>query len=217
MRGDYNLISEDFSRTRQDPWPETKFLFDNIKKRDKVLDLGCGNGRFYQFLKDKDINYVGIDSSSRLIEKAKGRYPDVDFRVADALSLPFSDNFFDKVFNIAVLHHIPSEEFRLKFLREAKRVLKNKGTLILTVWKFYRKEEWLLFFKYTFLKLIDKSKLDFKDILEPWGKKTERYYHWFSERELIKLVKKEGFKIKETGIVKNKKGNRRNIYLVAKN
>jgi len=215
VRDDYNLISEDFSRTRQNPWPETKFLFDNIKRGNKILDLGCGNGRFYQFLKDKDIDYIGIDSSLRLIEKAKERYPDVDFRAADALNLPFSDNSFDKVFSIAVLHHIPSKEFRLKFLREAKRVLKNKGTLILTVWKLRRKEEWLLFFKYTFLKLIDKSKLDFKDILKPWGNKTLRYYHWFSERELIKLVKKEGFKIKEVGIVKNKKGNRQNIYLIA--
>ena len=57
--------------------------------------------------------------------------------------------------------------------------------------------------------------MDFKDILKPWADKTERYYHWFSKRELANLVKKSGFKIEEIGVIKNETGNRQNIYLVA--
>lgn len=215
-KDDYNLISEDFSRTRVAVWEETKFLFNEyLENNDKMLDLGCGNGRYFLMTKDKDIDYIGIDNSSKLIEEAKKNHPLAKFKTADALNIPFPDNHFDKVYSIAVVHHIPSVEFRLKFLNEAKRVLKENGLLIITAWKFYRLQEYFLLFKYTILKLIGMSKMDFKDILEPWGNKTERYYHWFSQRELINLVKKAGFKIKESGIMENKKRNRRNIYIVA--
>ena len=69
--------------------------------------------------------------------------------------------------------------------------------------------------KYTILKLFSNSQLDFKDILEPWGNKTFKYYHWFSVRELRKLIQKAGFKINKSGIIKNNKGTRKNIYLIA--
>lgn len=212
----YNLIAEDFSRTREGPWEEIKFLFDNyLMPREKILDLGCGNGRYYDLFKEKNIDYFGVDSSNSLIRIAKNKYPEAKFKVGDAFKLSFPDNFFDKIYSIAVLHHIPSRELRLQFLKEIRRVLKPGGLLVLTVWKFHQPKECYLLFKYTILKLIGKSKLDFKDIFEPWGKKIERYYRWFSKKELENLARKADCEIKKSGVVKNKKGNRRNIYLVA--
>jgi len=216
-REDYNLIADEFSTTRQNIWQETRFLFDDyLIPGDKVLDLGCGNARYYPLFKEKSVEYIGIDSSKDLIQISKDMYPDADFRVEDALNLSFPDNYFNDVYSIAVLHHLPSRELRLKFLNEAKRVLRPGGLLILTVWKFYQIKEWLFLLKYTLLKMIGKSKLDWKDILEPWGKKAERYYHWFSKKELEKLIKESGFEIEKSGIIKNKRGNRQNIFIVAK-
>ncbi len=212
VREDYNLISGDFSRTRKYPWSEIKFLFEDVKEG-KVLDLGCGNGRFSEFLKEAD--YTGVDNSPELIKEAKEKYPHLKFLEADAFNLPFSENSFDFVFSIAVLHHIPSKELRIKFLKEAKRVLKKEGKLIITVWKFHMRKEKRLLLRYTILKILGKTKLDFKDILEPWGRKTQRYYHWFSKRELIKLTEEAGFKVKKSGFTKRK--NRENIYIVAEN
>jgi ubiquinone/menaquinone biosynthesis C-methylase UbiE len=131
-REDYNLLAEDFSRTRSVVWEELKLLGKYILPGDKILDLGCGNGRLLQILGEKNIEYFGVDNSEKLIKIAKEKYlhpPQVfgtqkfgrariNFQVADALNLPFSDNFFDKVYSIAVLHHIPSTEFRLQFLKE---------------------------------------------------------------------------------------------------
>jgi len=114
------LIAEDFSRTRRYLWPDFQSLAEYIKPQDKVLDLGCGNGRLIELLGDKEIDYLGVDNVQNFIEIAKKKYPAYSFQVADALSLPFADNSFDKVCSIAVLHHIPSEELRLKFLEEAK-------------------------------------------------------------------------------------------------
>jgi cyclopropane fatty-acyl-phospholipid synthase-like methyltransferase len=54
------------------------------------------------------------------------------------------DNEFDRIISIAVLQHIPSKKYRIKFLKECLRVLNIEGKLILTVWlvktgsKYYR-------------------------------------------------------------------------------
>ena len=87
--------------------------------------------------------------------------------------------------------------------------------MVITVWKFHETRELFLIFKFTILKLLGLSKLDFGDILEPWGKKTKRYYHCFSKRELRKTITGAGFRIEEFGVLKNKRGNRQNIYLIA--
>jgi ubiquinone/menaquinone biosynthesis C-methylase UbiE len=211
----YNLIAKEFSATRKEIWEELKFLFENLKEGEKVLDLGCGNGRWYKIFKEKRVDYFGIDNSEKLIEIAKENFPDAKFFVGDALNLPFPDNFFDKIYSIALLHHIPSEALRIKVLKEAKRVLRPGGILILTCWRVHRLREILAFLKYTFLKIIGKSKLDFRDTFVPWGKKTLRYYHFFTQKELENLVRKVGFEILESGVVKNKRENRQNYYIIS--
>ena len=71
---DYDKIAEEFSRTRERPWPEIKFLIDKyIIAGERILDLGCGNGRLLEFFKDKKVDYIGTDFSEKLIEIAKKR------------------------------------------------------------------------------------------------------------------------------------------------
>lgn len=218
---DYDLIADQFSSSRHSAWPEFNILGQYIKEEEKVLDLGCGNGRLFGLFKDKNIDYTGVDNSIKLIEWAKKKYPDGKFQVVDALNLPFPNNDFDKIFCIAVFHHIPSEELRSQFLKEAKRVLKPGGLLILTVWNLWqRKTGWRLLLKYTFSKLIGKSRLDFKDIFYPWkssGGKTliQRYFHLFSKNSLKKLISGAGFKIKEADVFKREEAKNYNIYIIA--
>ena len=218
---DYNLISEHFSSSRFSLWPELKILRECAKEGEKILDLGCGNGRLLELFKDKNIEYVGIDNSEKLIAIAKKLHPDAKFQVADALGLPFPSGYFDKIYSIAVLHHIPSKELRLQFLKEAERVLKPGGFLILTVWNLWQKRTaWRLFFKYTTLKLIGKSELDFKDIFYPWKEQSgvaviQRYFHLFTKKEIGELAEMASFKIKEIGILKRKEEKDSNIYIIA--
>ena len=215
VRQDYRVIAADFSGKREGIWEETKFLLDDwLRAGDRVLDLGCGNGRYFPSFEKKNVEYLGVDSSQELIEIAKSKYPQAEFKVADALNLPLPADFFDRIYSIAVFHHIPSKNLRIDFLKEAKRVLKPGGLLILTAWKFHKLEAHRLLLKYTILKLIGLSKLDWQDILEPWDNKAKRYYHWFSKKEMINLAKEVGFQIKDSGLIKNEKGNRRNLYLI---
>lgn len=214
-REDYNLIAEDFSRTNEKVWPEFLFLFNNfLLPQDKILDLGCANGRFYELFKSKSTDYYGIDISEELVKIASSRYPEGKFQVADSLNLSFEDNFFDKGYCFAVLHHFPSKELRLQLFKEVKRVLKPGGIFIITTRKFHHFKDLFLLLKFTILKILGFSKLDFGDFLKPWGRKTKRYYHQFSEKELISLAKKDNFKIIKSGLLKHKE--RQNFYLIVK-
>ena len=216
---DYNLIAEDYTRTRAFIPEDIKALGNYTLEGERVLDSGCANGRLTEVLRDKKVDYFGVDISKRLIEIAKEKYPQAKFQVADALSSPFPNNYFDKIYSISVLHNIPSTEFQLQYLKEARRVLKSGGLLILRVWDFWKRRGALkLILKYTFFKLIGKSQLDFKDVFVPWkdskGKiLIQRYFHCFTKRELKELVKEAGFKIKESW--RGGKGPRTNIYLIA--
>jgi len=218
-RQDYNLIAEDYARKRSFIPEDLKALAQYTFAGERVLDSGCGSGRFFKVLKAEDIDYFGVDISERLIEIAQKNYPRGKFQVANTLNLPFPNNFFDKVYSISVLHHIPSKDLQLQYLKEAKRVLKPGGFLILRVWDFWKRKGFpKLLFKYTFLKLIGKSKLDFKDVFLPWKDSSgkiliQRYFHCFTQRELEDLIKRVGFKIKE--IWSEGKDERANIYIVA--
>lgn len=211
--GDYNQIAQDYAKTRNFTW-DIQCLAKYADAGEKVLDLGCGNGRLLGMLKDKRINYIGFDASEKLIEIAKKNYPQADFRVGGSLALPFPADFFDKIFSIRVLPHIPSKEFRLRFMKEARRVLKPGGLLILTAWNGYNlknKKGFLPMVKNCFLKLIGKSKLDFGDALVLWNKKTLRYYHFFTKAELKRLTEEVGFNVKKIWSEPS------DLYLIAQN
>jgi ubiquinone/menaquinone biosynthesis C-methylase UbiE len=199
---DFDKIAESFSESRKELWPEFEELKKYIKDGKKILDLGCGNGRLFQLFKDKNIEYLGVDSSEKLIEKAREKYGDY-FKVADILELPFSDNHFDSIWTIAVFHHIPSEQLRFKALKEIKRVLKKNGKVIMICWNLWQPNYLKVLLKFTLIKLFKGSKLDFKDIFVPWKKtKVQRYYHAFTKRELKGLFQKAGFQVEELRYLK---------------
>jgi len=195
----------------------------NVSSKDRILDLGCGNGQFFEVFKDSEVDYFGIDNSEKMIEIAKKRYPRGNFQVADALNLPFPANYFDKILSFAVFHHVPSEEIRLNFLEEVKRVLKPNGLLILTVWnlnpfKLIFIGKWkriLTLSKLTILKILGMSKLDFGDFFIAWRNITPRYVHYFTKRGLKKIAEKAGFLVKEVGILGKPGSKDNNIFLIA--
>lgn len=76
-----------------------------------MLEVGCGTGRTYEALMRRLVlrphGYVGADVAPAMISRARARYPDVDFRVADASALPFGPRDFGSVVCTDVLQHLP--------------------------------------------------------------------------------------------------------------
>ena len=198
VENDYDLIAEEFSDTRKWLWPE----FDNFKKylkdRQTILDLGCGNGRLYELLKDlKDLKYIGIDNNKKFVQLAKEKFKNINFLYGNALSIPYPGKV-DILFNIASFHHIPSKLLRIKCVQEMKKILKPNSVLILTVWNLFQPRYFTYVLKSLFNYFIQLGKYDWNDTFIPWGdKKVKRYYHAFTKRELKKLFVKNGFEILE--------------------
>lgn len=98
----------------------------NVKKGDKVLDAGCGTGYLLNFMTQKAQGF-GIDISRHAIAQAKKSFPKFDFFVGSIEKLTFADNFFDKIYCFNVIEHLHDQE---KAMRQLRRVLKTKGTII---------------------------------------------------------------------------------------
>ena len=70
----YKEIPHLWDRLRRNPSREWRWIESLIHQGDRVLDVGCGNGRFFELLRNKNIAYTGIDSNAELIEIAQSRY-----------------------------------------------------------------------------------------------------------------------------------------------
>ncbi len=88
----------------------------------RVLDLGCGKGRFAAHLVAAGACVVGLDLSPAMLERAEG----VDRVLGSARRLPFAGSTFDAVIAIEVLEHVGDVG---PVLLEARRVLRAGGRL----------------------------------------------------------------------------------------
>ncbi len=99
---------------------------DTTKKL-KIVDFGCGTGAFTAQFLAFPFELHGIDISSKCIDYAKVKYPQINFTVGDVEKTNFADNSFDLVLCSGLLHHFP--DFK-NVLQEVYRILKVGGILI---------------------------------------------------------------------------------------
>ncbi|KYM95618.1 PREDICTED: alkylated DNA repair protein alkB homolog 8 [Cyphomyrmex costatus] len=126
----YEEISNHFSETRCKRWPcVTKFL-KSLEKGTLLLDVGCGNGKYLNG--NQNVFKMGCDYNSGLIDICRKR----NFEViqCNCLYLPYKDDSVDAAISIAVIHHLSSDERRLRAISEIVRVLRPKGRCLIYVW-----------------------------------------------------------------------------------
>lgn len=202
VKDNYRLIADDFNITRQRTfWPELQNILATVKDGSNLIDVGCGNGRLVEYLKDKKINYLGVDNSQELLVLAQNNYPDKQFILSDILDL---DNNvvgqFDYTLAIAVLHHLPGEASRLQSLEKLRKVTSPNGKIILSVWKIWPDRRYrVIILKHYLRKITGLNRLDWGDIIFPWKNKqgqpySNRYYHIFTLNSLKHMLIKVGFK-----------------------
>ena len=97
----------------------------------KVVDIGCGSGYGTALLAERARQVVGVDNSLEAVAYARASYqhPRLHFAVADCRRLPLQDGSFSLAILFEVIEHIVEQE---QCLREIRRVLAAKGTLILS-------------------------------------------------------------------------------------
>ena len=216
VKADYQTIASDFSKTRQNlSWPEIDYFKKYIKNGQSVLDLGCGNGRLLNSLKEFNCEYKGLDNSVNLIDHAKKIFPDMsnNFVVGELFELPFADQQFDVIFCLAAFHHLPTKELRLQALNEMRRVLKKDGIVLMTNWCVWQK----LFWKNIFTEFRLKNK--WNDFFIPWKSTNERinrYYYGFTQHELGSLFAQTNWEIIENDFFPKNSWPKRNWLSILK-
>jgi 2-polyprenyl-3-methyl-5-hydroxy-6-metoxy-1,4-benzoquinol methylase len=206
VRNNYQDIAGDFDATRKkEIWPEIRKFAEKVKSGDSVLDLGCGNGRLLEALKGKEIKYLGVDNSSKLISLARENYPLQKFIVGDLLALDdineITDGTYDFIFCLAALQHIPSQELKIKALKDIAAKLKIGGEIIISNWNLWANKKYRSqLIKNYFLRIVSRNEFDFNDLVFPWKnsrgeKKSNRYYHAFTKKELRKLTHLAGLEV----------------------
>jgi ubiquinone/menaquinone biosynthesis C-methylase UbiE len=140
----------------------------------RVLDIGCGHGVLLERLLGKyhPLQVYGCDLSSVMCSRAVSRNPAAAIVQADAEDLPFADDFFDHVFMVEVLEHLPEVG---RALREVKRVLRAKGTFLVAV----PNRDWFHYEQH--IRTREKNRL------------LDEQWHWYGAAEIKGLLKGCGF------------------------
>ncbi len=111
---------------------ELSYLKKYLRKKQKILDLACGYGRFTIPLVKQGYAIQGIDISQNLIAKAKETAKkeglDIKFQIGDMRKLPYKDNSFDAIICMwSAFIELSKENHQIKALKEMLRVLKKGG------------------------------------------------------------------------------------------
>lgn len=73
---------------------------DNLGNK-KIIDVGCGLGDFYFYLKENkvlNINYTGIELHPEIVKLANHKYPNLNIKCGDILNFKYEKNHFDYAF-----------------------------------------------------------------------------------------------------------------------
>ena len=114
-----------------DLWMNVVASYVGPQRIDRILDLGCGTGRFSEALADRfDADVVGVDPSEKMLEQARNKMRDrrVRYEPGSGEAIPLPDNAVDLIFMSMSFHHF---EDRTLAARECRRVLKHGGCAIL--------------------------------------------------------------------------------------
>jgi len=94
-----------------------------------ALDAACGTGRLTSLLLEREYDVVGIDASPEMLDVARTRFPEIDWREADLHALPLEDSSADVVLTGLALAHLSSLE---PVFAEFARVLRRGGHLVIS-------------------------------------------------------------------------------------
>lgn len=98
------------------------------KQTDRVLDVACGTGELLATIAPEVERTVGVDLSPGMLEIARERHPQIDFRVGPSDALPFADAEFTAVVCTTALHHFPEPQ---RSIDEMARVIAPGGRVVI--------------------------------------------------------------------------------------
>ena len=205
----------DFSSTRNSNWVGWENIFKHIHNLPniKILDLGCGNGRFISWLELKEINitsYLGIDYSNILLDIAKKKFGSkvFQFKKCNFLSMNWGDLIiscqFDLIVAFGITHHLETEDSRVNFFKNIYAHLSPNGIAVVSFWQFDK------------LNVMKTAKYIAPNLYSlSFGKSSTRICYLYSIDEISKLL--NDFIIVENYLADAKNNIGNNYFVLKKN
>lgn len=214
----YNIHAEEFSKSRQNPWQGWErcllLIEKNLKQDDiSILDIACGNGRFYKYLLDNsnyELDYLGLDNNDYMLVEAVLKYQLANFSSFDVFfDLKNLNDNYNVVSVFGFTHHIPDHNFRRQWFKQLSSLVKPHGLLLLTFWNLPSDER--------FKKAVKAEDLEENDYYYGWGdSEDKRYVHLYSDDELndiINTLEQRSFKVIDE-FYADGKNNNMNRYII---
>lgn len=196
----YEEIAPDFHETRGEAWPGWPQLLPYLHKHEgilRVLDVGCGNGRFGAFLAENlpnPIDYHGIDNNAQLLDFARHLLADK----VNSLSLTQQDiieglhisDHYDLVAIFGVIHHVPGYQNRQDLMTQFASYVAPGGWLVFAAWRFYEYDR----FRKRIISWDAGWNIEKHDYLLDWqrGTTATRYAHYVDDDEHQGLIDATG-------------------------
>lgn len=136
------------SRSRVQPWPRVHQFLSSLAPGAIVADVGCGNGKYLGV--NPQLAMLGSDRSHNLVAICRDR--GFEAMVCDTMRVPYRSAAFDAAISIAVIHHLSTEEHRVRALKELLRIVRVGGEVLVYVWALEQTEN-------TFFHQVRKSSL----------------------------------------------------------
>lgn len=107
-------------------------IFEKYFPREgKILEAGCGLGKFLIYYRKQGYDIEGVDFAEETVNRVKKYDPELPLRLENLTQLSSKDNFYKLYYSGGVFEHF--ENSPLEVLKEAARVLKKDGLLIISV------------------------------------------------------------------------------------
>lgn len=166
-----------------------QWILKHTPRFGKVLEAGCGLGRYVLYLSRLGIDVDGLDFHSESVERAgkwaSGHGIHARFRVGDVLNLPYESDSVSGYLSFGVVEHF--QEGPQTALREAHRVLRPGGVAIITTPS--------VSYSLAYLRAVAAAKRLVKRAAGMPGKKPEFFQHWYTPARLASFVEASGLKV----------------------
>jgi len=171
-----------------------------FSKKSTIIDLGSGSGYITSFLKEKDLNAIGIDFSKEMTNIAQKRYPSIKFINDDFLNLEnhFQESTIDGAISIYSFYFIPKELLN-DFLKHLSYVMKNNAKLyIITI-------------------IGEGEKMVTTPLMQMNNIEEDIYVNYYKREQLIEILNNNNFSvdyIKETSTIDDNDISQAGKYLI---
>ena len=177
----YNKIAQEYDKEFGNDYSDTPYVdkFLNYLEGKKVLDIGCGVGNLTKYIMDKGFNVEGIDLSKEMLNIAKQKYSDIKFYEMNMKEITLRKKY-DGIMLAYSLFHLTKKEV-IEVLPKYYDLL-NSNCKILLILQYGQGE---------------------RIVNEPLKEGLKIFINYYSQDEIIEILKNNRFKILYTDLKKS--------------